>query len=86
MNARAIPSIQGGNRGHQGLIQPAIEVHPPDNWREVDDATDRLADFQWVVFSSANGVRFFCGRLAARGLDARMFATCRLAATANAEV
>ena len=38
-------------------MQPAIRISPPPDWRPVDDALARLQDFDWLVFSSANGVR-----------------------------
>ena len=45
------------------VLQPAIEILPPDDWTPVDRALDSLADFDWLVFSSANGVRAFLDRL-----------------------
>jgi uroporphyrinogen III methyltransferase / synthase len=45
----------------------AIEIGPPDDWRPVDQAIDRIGEFSWAVFSSSNGVRFFLGRLTQRG-------------------
>ncbi len=38
-------------------MQPAIRISPPPDWRPVDDALARLREFDWLVFSSANGVR-----------------------------
>lgn len=46
----------------------AIEIGPPDDWRPVDEAIDRLDVFSWIVFSSSNGVCFFLGRVTERGL------------------
>ena len=51
--------------GAKTLLQPAIQIIPPKNWNDVDDAL-RLIDKQevdWALFSSANGVRFFVERL-----------------------
>jgi len=39
------------------IVQPAIRISPPLDWRPVDDALARLREFDWLVFSSANGVR-----------------------------
>ncbi len=50
---------------------PTIDVVPPDSWGPLDDAIARLATYQWLIFTSANGVRFFFERLAAQGLDTR---------------
>lgn len=58
---------------------PAIRVEPPRSWTAVDLAVTRLkrGDYAWVVFTSANGLRFFWSRL--RG-DARSFGAARVAA------
>jgi uroporphyrinogen III methyltransferase/synthase len=58
---------------------PAIRVEPPRSWAAVDGAVSRLkrSGYAWVVFTSANGVRFFWSRL--RG-DARVFGGVRVAA------
>jgi uroporphyrinogen III methyltransferase/synthase len=66
--------------GAAALAQPAVEIRPPRNWSPVDEAINQLNIFDWIVFSSANGVRFFLDRLAACGLDARAMAHAKLAA------
>jgi uroporphyrinogen III methyltransferase/synthase len=43
--------------GAEVLVQPAIRISPPPDWRPVDDALAHLSDYDWLVFSSANGVR-----------------------------
>jgi uroporphyrinogen III methyltransferase/synthase len=62
------------------LVQPAIEIGPPSDWGPVDRALDDLDRYDWVVFSSANGVRFFLDRLWDRGGDSRRLGRIRLAA------
>jgi uroporphyrinogen III methyltransferase/synthase len=61
---------------------PAIRVEPPRSWTAVDRAVSRLRDgrYEWVVFTSANGVRMFFSRLRAARLDARAFGGVRVAA------
>jgi uroporphyrinogen III methyltransferase/synthase len=44
----------------------------------MQDAIERLDDFQWVCFTSANGVRFFWDALRAAGRDARALANVKL--------
>lgn len=66
--------------GADVLIQPAIRIADPPDWRPVDEALARLGDFDWVVFSSANGVRYFLDRLLQTGGDLRRFGRVRLAA------
>lgn len=66
--------------GARCLLQPAIEIRPPRDWSPVDDAIARIRDFDWLVFSSANGVEFFLNRLFDSGRDARAIGNARLAA------
>ncbi len=49
--------------GAEVVVQPAIRVGDPPDWRPVDDALARLDAFDWLVFSSANGVRYLLERL-----------------------
>ncbi|MCX7424341.1 MAG: uroporphyrinogen-III synthase [Planctomycetia bacterium] len=57
--------------GADVLVQPAIRITEPPDWTPVDAALDRLEAYDWLVFSSGNGVHFFLDRLRARhgGLD-----------------
>jgi uroporphyrinogen III methyltransferase/synthase len=66
--------------GAECLIQPAIEVQPPTDWTPVDAALARLHEFDWLVFSSVNGVQFLIGQLMRIGGDLRRFAGVQLAA------
>ena len=65
--------------GAHGVCLPVIEIVPPDSWGPLDAAIREAWCFDWIVFSSTNGVRAFAHRLAAAG-DARLLATARLAA------
>ncbi len=47
------------------LFQPAIDIGPPDDWQTADRALAQLDHFDWIVFSSANGVRALLDRLLA---------------------
>ncbi len=54
-------------KGHgTPVIFPTIEIGPPSDWEKVDEAIVTLRQFDWVVFSSAHGVKFFTGRLQTR--------------------
>ena len=66
--------------GARVLLQPAIAIEPPQSWTAVDATIERLAEFDWVVFSSANGVAAFLDRLLATGCDLRALGRSRLAA------
>lgn len=66
--------------GAHCMIQPTIEITPPHDWSHVDRMLTRLADFSWLIFSSANGVRYFMERLMQTGRDARAFGPARIGA------
>jgi uroporphyrinogen III methyltransferase/synthase len=61
-------------------LLPGVEIQEPADWGPVDRALDRLAEFQWLVFSSANGVHAFLGRLRQTGRDLRALGPLSLAA------
>jgi uroporphyrinogen III methyltransferase/synthase len=62
------------------LVQPAIEIGPPRDWSAADQAISELATFDWLVFSSANGVRYFLERLPHHRLDLRALGQSKIAA------
>lgn len=57
--------------GAQCLEYPTIEVVGPDDWQPLDTAIDNLKTYDWLVFTSVNGVKYFFERLYYRGLDVR---------------
>jgi len=61
-------------------FQPAIVISAHPDPTQLNQALDRLATYDWVVFSSSNGVRYFLKHLLSRGQDARAFGKARLAA------
>ncbi|RJQ23248.1 MAG: uroporphyrinogen-III C-methyltransferase [Nitrospiraceae bacterium] len=48
-----------------------IRIVPPDDWTEMDKAIDTIDSYNWLVLTSANGVKFFFRRLFERGTDIR---------------
>jgi len=65
--------------GAEVVRQPAIVIGPPADWSPVDAAIDRLEQFDWLVFLSANGVRYLLDRMTERGKTVRL-GSIRLAA------
>ncbi len=59
---------------------PSIAIVPLADDAPVRRACRGLAAYDWVIFTSANGVDHFFAALAAEGLDARAFGLARLAA------
>jgi uroporphyrinogen III methyltransferase/synthase len=66
--------------GADVIEAPAIRVEPPGSYSRLDRAVAKLHEFTWIVFTSANGVAAFVSRLRAAGLDARAFASAKVAA------
>jgi len=66
--------------GAEVLIAPTVEIHPPDDFGPLDDAIARIAEYDWIVFTSGNGVRGFLNRLFDRGGDLRSLGRAKLAA------
>ncbi|MCE5302460.1 MAG: uroporphyrinogen-III synthase [Planctomycetaceae bacterium] len=50
--------------GAEVIVQPTIAIAPPPDWAPVDQALARLDQFDWLVFLSVHGVRFFWNRWA----------------------
>ena len=50
---------------------PTIEISPPEDFRPLDDAIRQLDSFDWLVYTSVNGVEAFVERLRHHGLDLR---------------
>jgi uroporphyrinogen III methyltransferase/synthase len=59
---------------------PAVDILEPADWAPVDRALLNLSGYDWLVFTSANGVHAFIRRLGHLGLDLRALGNVRLAA------
>jgi len=75
--------------GAECIEAPAIKIVPPvDNYEALDKALGQLDKYNWLIFTSTNGVEHFWHRLVAGGKDARVLYKARIcaigAATAQA--
>jgi len=54
------------SQGFRVLLQPVIEILPPESWQPMDEVLHKLRqnEFDWLLFSSRNGVHAFFDRLA----------------------
>ena len=59
---------------------PMIEIGPPSSFESLDRVIVSIADFQWLIFTSSNGVDAFFDRLRHHGKDARCLAGVMIAA------
>jgi uroporphyrinogen III methyltransferase/synthase len=66
--------------GAEVLLSPPVVIRPITNNAPLDAAIDLLGEYDWLVFTSANGVRFFIDRLEQRGGDLRSLGHLKLAA------
>ncbi len=67
---------------HLGTIvhRPIVKCIGMEDFSQLDNAVGRIGTFDWVVFTSANGARFFFERLGLSGRDARALAHAKVAA------
>ncbi len=66
--------------GAEVLVAPTVEILPVADTGPMDRAIERLEEFDWLVFTSGNGVRHFLRRLEERGRDLRALGGLKLAA------
>jgi len=55
--------------GAEVIEFPTIEIRPAADYGPLDAALGRLDSYDWLIFTSANGVRFFAERLEHSGRD-----------------
>ena len=65
--------------GAECLECPTIEVVPPDDFKPLDTAIENLSTYEWLIFTSVNGVSFFFDRLFAKNKDVRALRNIRTA-------
>lgn len=73
-------------RGARVIQCPTIRIEPLEDYAACDAALARLPEFDWVVFTSTNGVEQCWKRLQLQGRDARAFAANKIAAIGPATV
>jgi uroporphyrinogen III methyltransferase/synthase len=61
-------------------VLPTVEIREPADWAPVDRALAELSSYQWLVFTSVNGVHALLRRLRQTGRDLRALGCIRLAA------
>ncbi|MFC1492372.1 uroporphyrinogen-III C-methyltransferase [candidate division KSB1 bacterium] len=66
--------------GAEVIHRPAIEIIPPENYSELDECLQKGGDFDWIIFTSVNGVRAFAQRMIELDLDIRIFSKAKFAA------
>ena len=79
-DAQADPQIrQILELGAEPILMPTLEIHPPATWEAVDEALGQLDKFDWIIFTSVNGVHAFFERLWILGRDLRSLGQAKIA-------
>ncbi len=68
------------NFGAEVIAIPTIEIAPPEDWQPVDKIIEKLNTYDWVIFTSVNGVTFFTQRLQQKGIVLTTMASKRICA------
>ncbi|MCX7981514.1 MAG: uroporphyrinogen-III C-methyltransferase [Syntrophales bacterium] len=68
------------NLGARVFSFPTIAIEPPDSWEACDSALADLDRYEWIIFTSVNGVKFFFRRLKEKRMDIRSLRGSKLAA------
>jgi uroporphyrinogen III methyltransferase/synthase len=67
-------------RGGEAMHLPLIEIVPATDTQELKIAITEAWSFDWIVFTSVNGVDHFCRELRLLGRDPRALGTAQIAA------
>ncbi|MDB9526727.1 uroporphyrinogen-III synthase [Oscillatoria sp. CS-180] len=65
--------------GWSVIEMPALEICAPSSWEALDAAIAQLANYDWLILTSANAVHFFLDRLKAIAGDLADLKTLKLA-------
>lgn len=67
--------------GANCIEAPAIKIAPPDDdFTSLDSAIAKIREYDWIIFTSTNGVERFFARLNERNLDVRALSRAKIAA------
>jgi uroporphyrinogen III methyltransferase/synthase len=67
-------------KGAEVIELPTIEIRPPSRWTSLDRAIRNLPKYDWLAFTSANGVQYFFERLFRLKKDLRHLHGVKIAA------
>ena len=60
--------------GGEAVECPTIEIVPPEDWAPLDRALEQLSTYNWLIFTSVNGIAPFMNRLLESQRDVRALA------------
>ncbi len=70
--------------GGEALEFPVVGIAEPPSFRQLDAALERIKSFQWLVFTSVNGVDAFFSRMKAGRTDIRVLSGIKHAVVGEA--
>ncbi len=66
------------------IVCPTIEIHALESYAQLDEAIEHLYGYDWLIFTSVNGVDHFCRRLEATHHDAHEVDALKVCAIGDA--
>ena len=67
-------------QGGEVVKFPTIEIHPPKSYGPLDRSIQAIKSYQWIIFTSVNGVRLFLDRVKQLQQDMRDLEGIKIAA------
>jgi uroporphyrinogen-III synthase len=64
--------------GAEVLSLPTVSFGPANDWTALDGALKNIAEYDWLLFTSQNAVRFFCQRYREIGVRPEKLASSKL--------
>lgn len=66
--------------GAEAILLPAIEIREAEDSEPIDQAVARLRTYDWLIFTSVNGVRYFMEHLDRSARDLRALSSLKICA------
>ena len=57
--------------GAEIMLFPTVEIVPPETWDELDRTFENIQTYDWLIFTSANSIKYFFRRLIEKEFDIR---------------
>jgi len=67
-------------QGAEVIEVPAIEIRPPASLQPLDDALNKIIDYDWLILTSVNGVEALFDRLSVLSMDESSLQHLKIAA------
>lgn len=66
-------------QGATVIEMAALEINPPSTWKDLDQAILKISSFDWLILTSANGVKSFFERLEKLNIDRALLNPLKIA-------